>query len=265
VCYLALGTELCFRVKAREVRPYAPEQGLETAWSVVRCAIVSGEEPELDTTPPAPAPYVTAYPNSPNSVRLVSSIAHDASGVEYYFECYSGDCHDSDWQDEPNYTDVNLVAETQYCYRVKARDKSPNQNETGWSAAACATTPPSPDTTVPEPDPMQWDETIMDVNGYSVDGRPHEIWLGDDLIWDFYVTMRADPNTDDESGVEFYFECTTNSGFSSGWIQFAGPPYIYTVKVGQSGLQHRFRVKARDRSASHNETGWSPEFPAIVP
>jgi hypothetical protein len=113
---------------------------------------------------------------------------------------------------------------------------------------------------------MLWDFSVIDVNGNMIDGRPRYIWLGPEPIWDYYVTMRADPNTIDmpvDSGydVEFYFECTTTAGFSSqGWLSYpGGPPYIYTVKVGQYGLTHRFRVKARDTSPNHNETAWSTE------
>jgi hypothetical protein len=53
--------------------------------------------------------------------------------------------------------------------------------------------------------------------------------------------------------VEYFFECTTNSGFSSGWQ--AGP--IYTVLLGRTGQGHHFRVKARDQFL--NETAWSTE------
>jgi hypothetical protein len=110
---------------------------------------------------------------------------------------------------------------------------------------------------------MRWDYTVIDVNGYLIDGTPHEIWLGPDPTWDYYATMRADPNTSDESGFEFYFQCTDNSGFDSGWISFpGGPPYIYTVHVGLAGQGLRFRVKARDLSANRNETAWSEELMA---
>ncbi|MHC4658337.1 MAG: S8 family serine peptidase [Planctomycetota bacterium] len=261
---LAADAELCFKVRARD------ELGYTTAWSVVRCASVP--PPTEDTTPPAPAPYVVVSPNSPNTVTMEVPIpSHDFSGVEYYFECTSGGGHDSGWLsfaegELPTYTDYDLEPETTYCYRVMARDKSPQQNPTGWSVEDCATTPKEPDKTPPSPDPMLWDFSVMDVNGYMIDGRPHYIWLGPDPIFDYYVTMRADPNTvdmpvDSEYDVEFYFECTTTGGFSSpGWLSYPeGPPYIYTVRVGQYGLVHKFRVKARDTSPNHNDTAWSTE------
>jgi hypothetical protein len=183
---------------------------------------------------------------------MMSSTAYDDSEVEYYFECVSGGGYDSGWQDETIYEDVNLMPETQYCYRVKARDKSPLQNETIWSSTVCMSTQVPPDTTAPTPNPMLWSE-VIDANG--MDGRPYEYNIGG--IWDNWVVMRADPNTTDASGSwEFYFECLDESGFDSGWISFPpSPPYTYKVWVGLAGQNFRFRVKARDMY--YNETEWS--------
>jgi hypothetical protein len=215
---------------------------------------------EVDMTPPVPAPYLAiAEPNSPNSIRLIASQAFDASGVEYYFECVSGGGHDSGWQDEPNFVDVNLMPETQYCYRVKARDKSPLQNETNWSSTVCVSTQIPPDTTAPVPNPMQWSEVI---DGNGMDGRPYE-YSPTGGTWDYWVVMRADPNTTDASGSwQFYFECLDNSNFDSGWFSFPpGGPYTYRVWVGLAGQNLRFRVKARDMY--YNETAWSSEEAAL--
>jgi hypothetical protein len=254
---LAEGTELCFRVRTID--------GMNnvSGWSSVRCATVSADcIPPEDTTPPAPPPVlIHIEPNSPNSIFMMSRLSYDACGVEYYFECYSGDGHDSGWVTfdegvQPTYVDVNLVADTNYCYRVKARDMSPNRNETLWSDVECAVTLEKPDDIPPEPDPMDWDYTL-DANGF--DGLPREILLPPYSYWDYGHTMRADPNTTDLSGSwEFYFECKNpHSGYSSGWISFpAGPPYTYTTEaMGPLGFEPLFRVKARDMWG--NETAWS--------
>lgn len=248
------GQSLNFRVKARDLSP----NHNETAWSTTLPAL-PGPLPPPDTTPPAPDPNLIGVEAiSPNAITMEASAASDTSGVEYYFECVSGGGSDSSWQDQTDYTDASLVPETEYCYRVKARDKSPNQNETAWSEAVCVSTPPILPVTPPTPDPMQWDYTVIDVNGYLIDGTPHEIWLGPDPLWDYYATMRADPNTSDESGFEFYFQCTNKSALDSGWISFPeGPPYTYTVQTGLKGQTLEFRVKARDLSPNHNETAWS--------
>jgi hypothetical protein len=97
-----------------------------------------------DTTPPTPDPMTWASPPAPvdpSTIGMTATTATDPSGVEYYFECTSGGCSDSGWQDSPTYVDTGLSPLTLYTYRVKARDKSAAQNETGWSAEASATTP----------------------------------------------------------------------------------------------------------------------------
>jgi hypothetical protein len=71
---------------------------------------------------------------------MTATAASDPSGVEYYFECTAGGGNHSGWQDGTTYVDSGLSPETQYTYRVKARDKSASQNETGWSSEASATT-----------------------------------------------------------------------------------------------------------------------------
>lgn len=86
----------------------------------------------------ATLPYATGE----TSIAMVAATATDSdgSGVEYYFECTAGGGNDSGWQDSATYTDIGLDSYTQYTYRVRARDKSPDQNATGWSATASATT-----------------------------------------------------------------------------------------------------------------------------
>ena len=99
-----------------------------------------------DTTPPTPDPMTWASAPSADSssaISMTATTATDPSGVSYYFDETSGNPggSDSSWQPGASYTDDGLTASTQYCYRVKARDNSANQNETGWSSPdACATT-----------------------------------------------------------------------------------------------------------------------------
>jgi hypothetical protein len=236
--------EHVFRVRARD------SFGNMTAWSEALPAVPRSP---VDTTPPAPPPLMLSMQFSPpNSMTMTASDACDVSGVEYYFKCISGGGNDSGWQDETLYIDANLAPDTQYCYGVKARDKSANHNETGWSNVRCIILVQGP----PTPDPMQWDETL-DANGFA--GIPHEVLRAPYTPFDYWAVMRADPNTTDDSGsFEFYFECTTRSEFSSGWISLPqGPPYEYAVHVELSGLEHVFRIRARDPQG--NMTAWSTE------
>ncbi|MFK7910926.1 MAG: Ig-like domain-containing protein, partial [Akkermansiaceae bacterium] len=111
----------------------------------------------LDLTSPTPNPTTFDIPPAAlgrNSVTMTATTASDPSDVEYYFECTAGGGNDSGWQDDKIYTDTDLTSAIQYTYRVRARDKSLNQNPTGWSATASATTdvpdtPPSLHATIP--------------------------------------------------------------------------------------------------------------------
>ena len=69
--------------------------------------------------------------------------------------------------------------------------------------------------------------------------------------------MTAVEATDASGGVQYYFECTNESGFSSGW---QSDP-TYTIQIGGVHVNVKFRVKARD--AYENETGYSSELPAL--
>jgi|GEM_PF-718903 len=96
----------------------------------------------IDETPPTPDPMTWAavpYVTGPGSISMTSAAASDESGVEYYFECLTAGGHDSGWQDSPTYEDTGLTTGNTYTYHVKARDKSPLQNETGWSTSESAT------------------------------------------------------------------------------------------------------------------------------
>jgi predicted outer membrane repeat protein len=173
-----------YKVKARD------ERGNETLWSVIRYAL-TGEEPPPpeDHNPPTPNPMTWAiepYATSPTSIAMVATTAtDDTAGVEYYFENFNSPAVNSGWIGAPTWTDVGLTPETTYGYRVKARDTSAWQNETGWSDPCSATTPavpPPPDTTPPTPDPSQW----------AVGGEPTQ-YLSGGYYWH---TMTAEPASD---------------------------------------------------------------------
>jgi hypothetical protein len=191
-----------------------------------------------DTDPPSPDPMTFASPPAAtghSSIEMTATTATDSSGVEYYFTCVSGGGNDSDWQDDTYYQDTGLSPETQYCYTVKARDKSVNQNETAASGSACATTDqePPPDTTPPSPDPMTFASLPAATGSSSIE-------------------MTATTATD-ESGVEYYFTCVSGGGNDSAWQD--------ETYYEDSGLnpetQYCYTVKARDKSVNQNETAAS--------
>ncbi len=109
--------------------------------------IVQYTPPPLDTTAPTPNPMTWStepYATSSSSITMIATVANDSSGVEYYFAETSGNPggSDSGWQDSTTYTNTGLQAGTPYTYKVKARDKSTNHNETGYSSPKSATTLP---------------------------------------------------------------------------------------------------------------------------
>jgi hypothetical protein len=214
----------------------------------------------VDLKPPTPDPMTWAtppYATSSSSIRMVASTASDYSGVQYFFECTSHPGYSSSWRDSSTY-DVNSLPKGVYTFVTRARDKSPIHNTTADSNAVTV------DMNAPTPNPMQW----------ASGGEPKVILLPPYTSWDYGATMTAAEATD-ESGVEYKFVCS-DSDFSSGGKGDSGPewrnsdnvsgdPKIYTVKMGQKAyvLGETFRVKARDRSPSHNTT--SPSSPPLYP
>lgn len=96
------------------------------------------------------------------------------------------------------------------------------------------------DTTPPTPDPMTW--TIApQATGPTT------------------ITMTATTATD-PSGVEYYFECLTTGGHSSGWQSST----VYTDTDLLPSTQYTYRVKARDQYVTPNETEWSSQQSATT-
>lgn len=97
-----------------------------------------------DATPPEP--NVMTWRTEPmtlstTSIYMAAAHASDAQyGVEYYFQCISGEGPDSAWQYVNTFEPNTLTLGTQYTYRAKARDTSGHLNETEWSDPATART-----------------------------------------------------------------------------------------------------------------------------
>ncbi|MGE5294370.1 MAG: nitrous oxide reductase family maturation protein NosD [Solirubrobacterales bacterium] len=221
-----------YHVKARN-----RGNGLETEWSERKAAVTDAE----DSTPPTPSPMTwqtEPYGVSTDTIRMVATTAVDESGVEYQFDCTSHPDQSSDWQDSAAYEATGL-APGYYKFRVRARDKSVNSNATEWSKEVVV------DLLAPTPNPMTW----------ASEPREYHSGAG---TFEYSVKMTATEATDDSGEVEYFFQCTTESGFNSGWQSSRE----YKVKVGRANQRHCFRVKARDLSPSRNETAWSSELPA---
>ncbi len=78
---------------------------------------------------------------STKSIYMAATIASDLqNGIQYYFQCTSGNGPDSGWQYGNVFEPNSLASGTRYTYRVKARDTSGNLNETNWSGPVTART-----------------------------------------------------------------------------------------------------------------------------
>ncbi|MBN2313234.1 MAG: right-handed parallel beta-helix repeat-containing protein [Sedimentisphaerales bacterium] len=229
---LAANTTYSYRVKARN-----KANQIETSYSERSSATTFPE----DTTAPLPNPATwktEPYVVPPASIRMIATTASDDNGVEYYFECTSHPAYSSDWQDSPEYQTPTLPKDSYYSFVTRTRDKSPNQNMTQDSTEVTL------DLEAPTPNPMEWES------------EPEEVNHGGGTF-DYWAEMTAVEATDSSGDVEYYFQCTTESGFSSGWQTSR----TYEVKVGRSGQRHRFRVKTRDIYG--NETAYSTLLPAL--
>lgn len=185
--------------------------------------------------PPRPDPMAWEMEPTAASSRAIVMVAvfaasTDYSQVEYYFKCDTPGGHDSGWQDGPGYTDAGLVPNTEYSYRVKARNKG-NLAETEYSPVGSAATL-AEDTTPPAPDPAQWQTEPYPVPPSSIR---------------MVAATASDPG-----GVEYFFRCVTNPAYSSGWQD--STEYVATsLPVGT----YTFVVKARDKSINLNTTAES--------
>ena len=236
---LTAGTEYSYMVKARNTANL-----VETDYSDLRSATTFPP----DTTPPGPDPATwdtEPYVSSAGSIRMVATTASDESGVEYFFACTSNPAYSSNWQDSAVYQATSLPKDT-YSFVVRVRDKSPNRNTTGDSVQITVDLQP------PTPDPMQWES------------EPKEIYHGGGTF-DYWAEMTAAEATDLSGDVQYYFECSDDRYSSGGAGDPGGTKWrterTYKVKVGQSGRNFSFQVKARD--VYGNQTAPSSELPAI--
>ena len=178
-----------------------------------------GGEPDVDPPTPDPMTWATVpYATGPTSIAMVATTASDSSPpVEYYFDCTTAGGHDSGWQTSTSYEDTGLQCETQYTYRVQARDSVPNTGSFSTSESATTDTCPS------EPD-MYVNDIAMGCSQQAVFHRvTATVWIKDDT-------------STNVEGATVYVEWTGDvSGTDSGTTLADGTVYFESAKV-KNGL-----------------------------
>ena len=201
-----------------------------------------------DATPPSPSPLGFSTPpaaiNS-TSVSMTATTATDTNDVQYRFVETSGNpgATSSDWQFSRNYTDTGLTPARTYSYTVQARDQSAAKNTTAAKAAVSVTTPPL-DTTPPTPNPLTFATAPAAASAIT-------------------INMTATTAVDANSPVEYYFEETTGNPGStdSGWQ--SSP--VFSDTGLKPSTTYSYRVRARDKEATPNQTAWSAVLSATTP
>ncbi len=229
---LSSNTQYCYRTRSRD------SLGNTGSWtSTALCATTNS--PPVDTNPPSQPDISSVVANSDTQVTATSTVSTDPEGsnpVEYQFDETTGNAGatDSGWQTTTTYVDTGLTGSTQYCYRVRARDSSGNQNTTSYSGAQCANTDPAPDIDPPTPDPLTWESVPT-------------------AIGDAAITMTATLATDPAGTIEYQFDETSGNigGSDSGWTANR----VYFDFELNGGTQYTYRVRARDFFG--NIGGWS--------
>ena len=129
-----------FRVR---FRPEANDSGDD--WYIDNVSVSAGGV--VDLTAPTPNPMTFAVPPFPagtTSVSMVATTAIDADTppVEYEFDftILTPGGTDSGWQSSTSYTDTGLAVNTDYSYRVRARDSAETPNNTDFSATLSTAT-----------------------------------------------------------------------------------------------------------------------------
>ena len=144
-----------------------------------------------------------------------------------------------------NTTDAGInTAVTAGTYYLHVQDDSSANYTTYGSVGQYfidGTIPVLNDTTAPTPDPMNWATAPQAVDRFS-------------------ISMTSATATDDNSDVEYYFSCDSDSVACTDSTWQSSP--TYTATGLQAGTSYSFKVKARD--ASGNETAFSPAATATT-
>ncbi|MGA2322215.1 MAG: S8 family serine peptidase [Sedimentisphaerales bacterium] len=210
----------------------------------------AAQEAQHDTTPPTPSTAGWLTPPVATGLHTIAMEALneiDRSNVEYYFECVNDANINSGWEPNTLYVfkdpaESKIKHGKTYGFRVKARDKSTNHNETAWSNTMYATTAAVTDNLPPAPSPAQWAIQPILI-------RPSPLVL----------RMKIKGKGTDENGelfkYQYYDTLTPGTVIDSGWKNSADG----TMPDITSGitLNHTYVFNCKVKDNLGNETGWS--------
>jgi len=149
-----------------------------------------------------------------------------ATSHDVYFGTAASPPQVSSSQTGTTYDTGTMTSLTTYYWRIDEENSSGTNTGPVWSFTTADTIPPTPN-------PMTWAHEPNTVNSSS-------------------ITMTATTASDD-SGVQYYFANITDSNHDSGWVSNSA----WTDTGLTNNTKYFYKVKARDMSANHNETGLS--------
>ncbi len=218
-------TEHTYRVKARDTSPNLNTTGFSSEESATT------DPPDLSAPTPDPMTWATPPESSGiYSVLMTADTASDPGGddpnaVEYYFQCTAGGGNDSGWQDSNVYEDRELSENTLYTYQVKARDKSPSQNETEWSGEMSART----DIDFPAPGDINRDR-VVDLLDLALFGQQFgQSGCGLDNFWCNFADIDLSTDVDAADLSNFAYNWLESFTFDLGFDTFDSYPDGTTV------------------------------------
>ncbi len=193
-------------------------------------------DPDEDAPTPNPMTFAVApSATSHSTVTMTATAASDSSGVEYFFECTTTGTN-SGWQDSLVFNDTSLRGGTEYSYRVKARDRSANKNETDYSAEASVTTEDAPPLLYIEKDgicTMEAEHAVVSQNGdFTSDGLPFN-WNFDDTTETGYAGSGYMTTKDDVA-----LNATWDNGSELAWeveISTEGEYFVAARRIAKDG------------------------------
>jgi hypothetical protein len=193
------------------------------------------------TTIPQPPPGAASNPSPSNgaiNVNLTQDLSWSPGTGATSHDVYYGTVNPpplmSSGQTATSYATGTRTSLTTYYWRIDEENGEGTTTGTVWSFT-------TGDLDAPTPNPMTW----------SIAPNATDISS---------IIMTA-TTASDVSGVQYYFANITDPNHDSNWV--SSPVWIDTGLTNNT--KYSYKVKARDMSASHNETGWSADANATTP